>query len=174
MNLEEIRHLVELLLVPPGDAPPIVLLYGQSGVGKSSLTNLLVPGVEAEVNEISRATEEGRHTTTASLLYHLPDGGDLIDSPGVRDFSPPLPEARQVASGFRELAAAAPGCRFADCLHAGEPGCAIEPLAAAGRVSRRRLASYRHLLRLAGEAHERLRTSGRQRSKPGRGGKFRS
>ena len=72
----------------------ISVLVGQSGVGKSSLINLLVPGVEAEVQEISRASEEGRHTTTASALYPLPGGGDLMDSPGVRDFAPPLPAPR--------------------------------------------------------------------------------
>ncbi|MBS1199374.1 MAG: ribosome biosis GTPase [Proteobacteria bacterium] len=151
----------------------VSVLVGQSGVGKSSLINLLVPGVEAEVRAISRATEEGRHTTTASALYRLPGGGDLIDSPGVRDFSPPLPAPRDVASGFRELAAAAPDCRFPDCRHTGEPGCAVEPLAASGRISRRRLASYRHLLKLATDVGERLRTSGRLRPKPGRGSRFR-
>lgn len=151
----------------------VSVLVGQSGVGKSSLINLLVPGIEAEVREISRATEEGRHTTTASALYRLPGGGDLIDSPGVRDFAPPLPAPRDVASGFRELAAAAPGCRFQDCRHTGEPGCAVEPLVGSGRISRRRLASYRHLLRLATEVEDRLRSSGRPRSRPGGGGRVR-
>lgn len=151
----------------------ISVLVGQSGVGKSSLINLLVPGVEAEVQEISRASEEGRHTTTASALYHLPGGGDLMDSPGVRDFAPPLPAPRDVASGFRELAAAATGCRFPDCRHAGEPGCAIEALVESGRISRRRLASYRHLLRLAAEVEDRLRTGGRLRRKPAPGSRFR-
>lgn len=152
----------------------VSVLVGQSGVGKSSLINLLVPGVEAVVREISRATEAGRHTTTAAALYHLPGGGELIDSPGVRDFAPPLPGPRDVASGFRELAAAAPGCRFADCLHAGEPDCAVEPLVASGQVSRRRLASYRHLLKLAGEVEQRLRTAGKPRPGPPRRGRFRS
>jgi len=151
----------------------VSVLVGQSGVGKSSLINLLVPGVEAEVQEISRASEEGRHTTTASALYHLPGGGDLMDSPGVRDYAPPLPAARDVASGFRELAAAAPGCRFPDCRHTGEPGCAVEVLVESGRISRRRLASYRRLLRLATEVEDRLRTGGRLRRKPAPGGRFR-
>lgn len=151
----------------------VSILVGRSGVGKSSLINLLVPGVEAAVQEISRATEEGRHTTTASILYHLPAGGDLIDSPGVRDFSPPLPAPRDVASGFRELAELAPSCRFPDCRHAGEPGCAVEALVESGQVSRRRLASYRQLLKLAGEVEQRLRTGGRPRSGPRGGGRFR-
>ena len=141
----------------------ISVLVGQSGVGKSSLLNLLVPGVEAAVQEVSRATEEGRHTTTASSLYHLPDGGDLIDSPGVRDFAPPLPAPRDVASGFREIHATGVRCRFPDCRHDGEPGCAVESAAAEGHVSPRRLASYRQLLRLAGTIEGRLRASGRLR-----------
>lgn len=151
----------------------ISVLVGQSGVGKSSLINLLVPGVEAEVREISRATEEGRHTTTASALYRLPDGGDLIDSPGVRDFAPPLPAPRDVASGFRELAAAGRDCRFPDCRHLGEPGCAVEPLAAAGAVSRRRLAAYRQLHKLASDMEQRIRSSGRSGPRPRRGGRIR-
>jgi ribosome biogenesis GTPase len=138
------------------------VLVGQSGVGKSSLTNLLVPGVEAAVNEISRATEEGRHTTTASMLYHLPGGGELIDSPGVRDFSPPTPPPRDVASGFREIVAAGASCRFSNCLHDGEPGCTVAAEAAAGRIPARRLASYRRLLEMARQFDDRRRNGGRK------------
>lgn len=126
-------------------AGEISVLVGQSGVGKSSLINLLVPGVEAIVQEISRAAETGRHTTSAATLYHLPSGGDLIDSPGVRDFAPPLPAPREVASGFREIAAAAANCRFRDCIHRREPGCAVGAAAQAGTISARRIASYRQL-----------------------------
>jgi ribosome biogenesis GTPase len=126
-------------------------LVGQSGVGKSSLTNRLIPGVEAAVDEVSRATESGRHTTSTAFLYALPTGGELIDSPGVRDFSPPLPAAREVAGGYREIVAAGPQCRFRDCLHRREPGCAVAAAADAGRIARRRLESYRKLLALAEE-----------------------
>lgn len=127
------------------------VLVGQSGVGKSSLTNLLVPGVEAAVGEVSRASESGRHTTSTASLYRLPAGGELIDSPGVRDFSPPLPAPREVAGGFREIAAEAGRCRFRDCLHRREPGCAVAAAAQAGAIAPRRLASYRQLLELAEE-----------------------
>lgn len=143
------------------------VLVGRSGVGKSSLTNRLVPGIEAAVQEVSRATQEGRHTTTASVLYRLPGGGELIDSPGVRDYAPPLPAPRDVASGFREIAAAARGCRFPDCHHRGEPGCAVATATAAGDIDARRLSSYRQLLRLAEDFAERTRTKGPPR--PGRG-----
>jgi len=124
------------------------VLVGQSGVGKSSLTNALVPGVEATVAEVTRASESGRHTTTTSALYELPSGGELIDSPGVRDFAPPLPPPREVAGGFREIAARAADCRFRDCLHRSEPGCAV---AGAGSIAPRRLESYLRLLALAEE-----------------------
>jgi ribosome biogenesis GTPase len=132
-------------------AGEISVLVGQSGVGKSSLINLLVPGVHARVDEVTRATESGRHTTSTSSLYDVPTGGELIDSPGVRDFAPPLPAPREIAGGFREIAAIAPGCRFADCLHAREPGCAVLAAADQGGISARRLASYRQLLELARE-----------------------
>jgi ribosome biogenesis GTPase len=151
----------------------VSVLVGQSGVGKSSLINRLVPGVEAAVQEISRASEEGRHTTTASALYHLPGGGELMDSPGVRDYAPPLPAPRDVASGFRELAAATLDCRFPDCRHAGEPGCSVETLVESGAISARRLASYRQLLRLAGEVEKRLKSTGRLGTKGRAGSRFR-
>lgn len=124
----------------------ISVLVGQSGVGKSSLINLLVPGVEAIVREISRATETGQHTTSVSSLYQLPSGGDLVDSPGVRDYAPPLPSPRQIASGFREIASLAANCRFKDCMHLREPGCAVAVAANAGEIPARRIASYRQLV----------------------------
>jgi ribosome biogenesis GTPase len=127
------------------------VLVGQSGVGKSSLTNILVPGVEAAVDDVSRASESGRHTTSTASLYALPTGGELVDSPGVRDFSPPLPAPRAVAGGYREIAELAASCRFRDCLHRREPGCAVASAAAAGGVAPRRLESYRRLLDLAEE-----------------------
>ena len=76
-------------------------------------------------------------------------GGDLIDSPGVRDFSPPLPPAREIAGGYREIAGLAAGCRFRDCLHRSEPGCAVAVACKEGLISTRRFESYQKLLALA-------------------------
>jgi ribosome biogenesis GTPase / thiamine phosphate phosphatase len=132
------------------------VLVGQSGVGKSSLTNALVPGAGAAVDEVSRASESGRHTTSTALLHALPSGGELIDSPGVRDFSPPLPAPREIAGGYREISALAGSCRFRDCLHRHEPGCQVVSAFARGLVSARRLESYRRLLALAEEMAARV------------------
>lgn len=137
------------------------VLVGQSGVGKSSLLNQLVPEAVAATQTISASTEEGRHTTTSAALYHLPGGGELIDSPGVRDFAPPVPEPRQARHGFVEIEALSAGCRFMDCLHREEPGCGVRPAvdvpAPDGQLalSLRRYTSYRRLLNTALQMEER-------------------
>jgi ribosome biogenesis GTPase len=123
------------------------ILVGQSGVGKSSLINHLVPDVNVSTAALSRASAEGRHTTTASVMHSLPDGGRLIDAPGVRDFVPAIHEVHAVQVGFREILAASADCRFADCRHLREPGCAVKARVGAGRISSRRYESYRRLLR---------------------------
>lgn len=123
------------------------ILVGQSGVGKSSLINRLVPDAEIAVGLISAATEEGTHTTTASALHELPDGGRLIDTPGVRDFIPAISEARTVQTGFPEIVATADQCRFADCQHIREPDCAVKAAVENGEIFPRRYESYKRLLR---------------------------
>ncbi len=125
----------------------IALLVGQSGVGKSSLLNQLVPDAEAATANLSKASKEGTHTTTASLMHALPSGGRLIDSPGVRDFVPAIGAGTTIAEGFREIAARADNCRFTDCRHLQEPGCAVVRAVDTGDISPRRYESYRRLLR---------------------------
>jgi ribosome biogenesis GTPase len=129
----------------------VSVLVGQSGTGKSSLLNALAPEARAVTQEISAASEEGRHTTTTSVLHRLASGGDLIDSPGVRDYAPPPPSARDVGSGFIEIARIAAGCKFQDCLHLTEPACAVRAGVADGRIHARRFESYRRLLEQARE-----------------------
>jgi ribosome biogenesis GTPase len=128
-------------------------LVGQSGVGKSSLIGRLVPQADVEVGDLVRE-EEGRHTTTASHLFDLPGGGSLIDSPGVRDFAPAIDRLDGGHLGFIEVARLAPECRFADCRHMREPGCAVIAAVAAGTMHPRRYESYRRLRRLFEELTE--------------------
>lgn len=128
-------------------ANTIAALVGQSGVGKSSLIRRLVPGAEVEVGELMR-DEEGRHTTTASRMFPLPHGGQLIDSPGVRDFAPAIDVLDPRTLGFTEVARLAPQCRFQDCQHLREPHCAVRAAAEAGTLHPRRYESYRRLRRL--------------------------
>jgi len=123
-------------------------LVGQSGVGKSSLVRRLAPGAEAEIGGLMRE-EEGRHTTTVSRLYELAGGGRLIDSPGVRDFAPAVDHLEPRHLGFLEVARLAPGCRFQDCRHMREPGCAVREAVESGSMDARRYESYRRLRRLA-------------------------
>jgi ribosome biogenesis GTPase / thiamine phosphate phosphatase len=124
-------------------------LVGLSGTGKSTLLNLLVPEAQQTVGEISAATDEGRHTTTASAMYPIGKGW-IVDSPGVRDYSPPPVEPERVADGFVEIRRRADDCRFRDCLHREEPDCAVRA-EVGGAISERRYKSYLHLLRHLGE-----------------------
>ena len=119
------------------------ILLGQSGVGKSSLANALLPGKNIQIGMLSAASGLGSHTTTSTVLYHLPQGGSLIDSPGVRDFQPSDLSSSDIERGFREIAALNGQCRFHNCRHLEEPGCAVQIAAERGTISPRRLESYR-------------------------------
>lgn len=121
------------------------LLVGQSGVGKSSLTKTLLPERDIRIQALSETTGLGTHTTSVSTLYHLPGGGDLIDSPGVRGFEPGELSVTDLAWGFREFRPLLGQCRFANCTHTVEPNCAVLDAVAGGRIDQRRLASYQQL-----------------------------
>jgi len=123
------------------------IMVGQSGVGKSSLINCLVPNADIATSPVSASTQEGTHTTTASAMHDLPGGGRLIDTPGVRDFVPVIPEAHSVQTGFPEILAAAEQCRFANCRHLREPQCGVKDAVQNGTITQRRYESYKRLLR---------------------------
>jgi ribosome biogenesis GTPase len=119
------------------------VFVGQSGVGKSSLVNALLPEANMRVGELSEARDKGTHTTTTARLFHLPSGGALIDSPGIREFGLWHMDREQIEHGFREFRPLMGLCKFRDCRHREEPGCAIAAALAAGEISARRMGSYR-------------------------------
>jgi ribosome biogenesis GTPase len=122
------------------------ILVGLSGVGKSSLVKDLLPDLDIRIGEISEASKEGKHTTTVSTLYALPTGGYLIDSPGVRDFSPINLDKEQILNGFIELKPYRGMCKFANCSHTNEPGCAITEALENGEINLQRVNSFRKML----------------------------
>lgn len=123
------------------------IVVGKSGVGKSSLINQILPDAEARVGDISQATGKGTHTTTTARLYHLPGKkGDVIDSPGIREFGLWQISAQQVAQGFREFRDYFEQCRFRDCLHISEPGCAVVAAVKQGKIAQARYNSYQRIL----------------------------
>lgn len=124
------------------------VLVGQSGVGKSSLVKRLLPVADSRSDDIrvgalSEGADKGRHTTTAAELYHLPTGGKLIDSPGIREFQLAHLPAEEVASAFIEFRPFLGQCRFRDCRHVHETDCALLAAVDQGAVSRERFDSFR-------------------------------
>ena len=130
------------------------IIVGQSGVGKSSIINRLV-GIDLQrTADISDKTREGRHTTVNSSMIVLPGGGEIIDSPGVRDYAPALESSAMASAGFREVRAAAVECRFANCRHLREPGCAVKARVESGAISARRYESYKRIVNLTEQLGE--------------------
>jgi ribosome biogenesis GTPase / thiamine phosphate phosphatase len=119
---------------------------GQSGVGKSSLINALLPEVDAKVGTLSDAVSKGRHTTTTASLFELPEGGYLIDSPGIREFHLNHFNAEQIYQGYRELHDVLGHCQFRDCKHIHEPGCAVKALFESGTMQASRVQSLQFIL----------------------------
>jgi ribosome biogenesis GTPase len=125
-----------------------IALLGSSGVGKSTLVNRLLGREALKVGAVSDADGRGRHTTTSRQLVELPGGALLIDTPGMRELQPCVDEAA-VDAAFDDVSALARDCRFADCAHDAEPGCAVLDAVAAGRLDADRLEHYRRLGREA-------------------------
>jgi ribosome biogenesis GTPase len=125
----------------------ISVLVGPSGVGKSTIISALA-GEAIRTGDVS-SKGIGKHTTTATRFYHLPKGGGLIDSPGVRDFSLWSVSPEEVLAGFRELKPYLTGCKFRDCRHLVEPGCMIQQAVSKGLISTERYANYQTLMKEA-------------------------
>jgi ribosome biogenesis GTPase / thiamine phosphate phosphatase len=125
----------------------VSMFVGQSGVGKSSLVNRLVPDAAAQTAELTRDAE-GRHTTTTARWYALDSSSAIVDAPGVRDFAPPASLVRAAERGFVEIHERSVECRFKDCRHMEEPGCAVRTAVLNQKIFSRRYESYRRLFRL--------------------------
>jgi ribosome biogenesis GTPase len=128
------------------------VFVGQSGVGKSSLVNALLPAANLRVGALSER-QLGSHTTTNAQLFHFPDGGDLIDSPGIREFGLWHMDAEDVLEGFIEFRPFIGHCKFRDCSHRHEPGCAILQALAEAKISPGRMDSYRFILSTLNQDH---------------------
>tara|TARA_R110000824_G_scaffold336_3_gene1875 strand:+ start:26758 stop:27813 length:1056 start_codon:yes stop_codon:yes gene_type:complete len=122
------------------------IFVGQSGVGKSALINALLPGVNTLEGSLSSARAKGRHTTTSARLFHFPAGGDLIDSPGIREFGMWHMSPEEVFRGFKEFSDYAGRCKFRDCKHDQEPDCAFKLAVEQGKIQPRRMQSYQQIL----------------------------
>mgnify|MGYP000851003035 CR=1 FL=1 len=116
------------------------VLAGSSGVGKSSLVNVLLGSASAEIGEVSSSTSKGKHTTTSSRVYYLPDGGKIFDIPGMREFA--VSEKDGLDEAFSDIVELSRNCRFNDCSHTVEPGCAVLEAVDKGLLERRRLRNY--------------------------------
>ncbi|MDD2222401.1 MAG: small ribosomal subunit biogenesis GTPase RsgA [Pseudomonas sp.] len=124
----------------------VSVFVGQSGVGKSSLVNCLLPDTDTRVGPLSELTGKGTHTTTTARLFHFPAGGDLIDSPGIREFGLSHVSVADVEAGFIEFQEHLGLCRFRNCSHEHEPGCALLAAVEAGKIHPQRLASFKHII----------------------------
>lgn len=138
-GIEELGHQLE---------DKTTIFVGQSGVGKSSLLNhyLCESLPNIEVGAVSELSGLGQHTTTAARLYHFPRGGHVIDSPGVREFGLWHLTPDQITNGFIEFADYLEHCRFRDCKHDGDPGCAIEAAVNEGKIAKVRFDNYHRIL----------------------------
>ncbi|PHI38512.1 ribosome biogenesis GTPase RsgA [Pseudoalteromonas sp. GCY] len=136
-GINELKHMLE-------DKNNIFV--GQSGVGKSTLVNTVLPNADILTKEVSENSGLGQHTTTVSRLHHLPSGGNLIDSPGIREFGLWHLDVERVTWCFKEFREFIGGCRFRDCKHLNDPGCLLREAVDNGKISELRFESYHRIL----------------------------
>ena len=136
-GMDELRHLL---------ADRITLLSGNSGVGKSTLLNALIPGLDVRTEVISQSHDTGQHTTTFSEMYALPGGGQIIDTPGIKGFGTFDIEREECSHYFREIFQIGRDCRFQNCTHTHEPHCAVLQALEAGHIAPSRYTSYLSML----------------------------
>ncbi|PCJ83648.1 MAG: ribosome small subunit-dependent GTPase A [Thiotrichaceae bacterium] len=122
------------------------ILVGLSGVGKSSIVKAILPKEEIRIAATSTSTGEGKHTTTVSALYHLKCNGIIIDSPGVRDFTPNNNSINEITNGFVDVRKFEGACKFSNCSHQNEPECAMKQAVADNKLNKQRFENYIRLL----------------------------
>lgn len=143
----ELSAQIDVTPLQPELVGHLSVLVGQSGMGKSTLTNALVPAAQAQTREISTALDSGKHTTTSPRLYHLPAAaGSLIDCPGLQEFGLAHLERGAIEHGFVEFRSLLGTCRYRDCRHDREPGCAIKSAVAAGLIHQMRLQHFHSMI----------------------------
>ena len=143
LELSALNHAEDLR---PWLAGKTSVLVGQSGMGKSTLVNALIPEANAATREISQALDSGKHTTTHATLYHLDGNSDLIDSPGLQEFGLGHLDRQEIEIAFREFRPYLGQCRFRDCRNDREPGCALRAAVEAGTIDPGRFASYHRIV----------------------------
>lgn len=136
-GMEEIKELLK---------DKITLLSGHSGVGKSSFINAILPDQKIRTAELSDVHDQGMHTTTFSEMYELPDGGSIIDTPGIKGFGTIEFSKEETSHYFREIFKISEDCRFNNCTHTHEPGCAVRAALEDHRISQSRYDSYLSIL----------------------------
>jgi ribosome biogenesis GTPase len=132
----------------------VTLVAGNSGVGKSTLLNSLFPDLNLKINNISDYHKKGKHTTTFAEMFPLAEGGYVIDSPGIKGFGLTDMENEPLYHYFPEFFSTSRGCRFNNCLHTNEPGCAVIKAVEDGRISHSRYNSYLSLLEEQGQSNK--------------------
>ncbi len=137
LRMEEVRNIL---------TNKITLIAGNSGVGKSSLINYLIPGLNIKTREVSLKTGRGKHTTTFSSMYRLKEGGWIIDTPGIQEFDVVDLDEKKLRLLYPEIAEAGQLCRFSDCLHVNEPDCMVREYVQQGRIPQFRYRNYLKLL----------------------------
>ena len=158
------------VLAPWLHAGHTVVLVGSSGAGKSTLTNTLLGHERMKTGEVRESDARGRHTTTYRTLIPLPSGACLIDTPGMRELKP-TGEEDLAGAGFADIEALAGECKFRDCRHAREPGCAVRAAIEAGTLDERRFANYLKLRDEVAGAADKLATRLAQKAEPRAAGK---